>query len=99
MSVMEMGFVGLGRMGLNMTTRLVRGGHRVVAFDRNPAAIAEACRQGATGAASLEALISALPAPRALWAMIPAGDPVDALIQSLAPPLARGDLLVDGGNS
>jgi 6-phosphogluconate dehydrogenase len=96
---MEIGFVGLGRMGLNMTTRLVRGGHRVVAFDRSAAAVAEAGTRGAVGVASLEALAQALTPPRIVWAMIPAGAPVDELIQALGPRLARGDLLVDGGNS
>ncbi|MBI1795704.1 MAG: decarboxylating 6-phosphogluconate dehydrogenase [Candidatus Eisenbacteria bacterium] len=96
---MEIGFIGLGRMGLNMTDRLVRGGHRVVAFDRNPAAIAEASSRGAAGAASLEALVASLKPPRVLWAMIPAGAPVDDLIAALAPFVAAGDILVDGGNS
>jgi 6-phosphogluconate dehydrogenase len=96
---MEIGFVGLGRMGLNMTTRLVRGGHRVVAFDRSAAAVAEAGTHGAVGVASLEALAQALTPPRTVWAMIPAGAPVDEWIQALGPRLTRGDLVVDGGNS
>ncbi len=96
---MELGFIGLGRMGLNMTTRLVRGGHRVVAFDRAAPAVEEAKGRGAEPAGSLEALVAALAPPRALWAMIPAGAPVDATLDALLPGLGRGDLFVDGGNS
>jgi 6-phosphogluconate dehydrogenase len=96
---MEIGFVGLGRMGLNMTTRLVRGGHRVLATDRSPEPIAEATRRGAQGAASLKDLIAGLAPPRVIWAMIPAGAPVDELLDAIAPSLARGDVVVDGGNS
>ncbi len=96
---MDVGFVGLGRMGLNMTLRLLRGGHRVVAFDRGAEAVAKAKEGGAAGAADLAALVAALPAPRALWMMIPAGAPVDDTIAALRPMLGRGDVLVDGGNS
>jgi len=96
---MDIGFVGLGRMGLNMTIRLQRGGHRVVAWDRAAGPISEAKASGATGAATLEGLLDALNTPRAIWAMIPAGKPVDDLIETLAPRLQRGDLVVDGGNS
>jgi 6-phosphogluconate dehydrogenase len=96
---MEIGFVGLGRMGLNMTIRLQRAGHRVVAWDRNPGPVAEAKTHGATGAASLDALVDSLAAPRAIWAMIPAGKPVDDLLDTLGTRLKPGDLVVDGGNS
>jgi 6-phosphogluconate dehydrogenase len=96
---MEIGFVGLGRMGLNMTIRLQRAGHRVVGWDRNAEPVAEARAHGAEGVATLAALAGALRAPRAIWAMIPAGKPVDDLIETLAPRLERGDLIVDGGNS
>ena len=96
---MDLGFVGLGRMGLNMTIRLTRAGHRVVAWNRTADRIVEAKSHGAEGAASLEALVAALKPPRAIWAMIPAGKPVDDLIDTLEPRLARGDLVVDGGNS
>jgi len=96
---MELGFIGLGRMGLNMTTRLLRGGHRVVATDRSPAPIEEARAQGAEGAPDAVAALEALEPPRTLWAMIPAGPPVDDLITRLGPQLRPGDLLVDGGNS
>jgi len=96
---MDVGFIGLGRMGLNMTTRLVRGGHRVVAYDRGAEAVKAAATNGAVGASGLAELVAALPAPRALWMMIPAGAPVDETIAALTPLLAPGDLLVDGGNS
>ncbi len=96
---MELGFVGLGRMGLNMTIRLLQGGHRVVATNRSPGPIEEARAHGAEGAADAVAALGALAPPRTLWAMIPAGPPVDELIERLAPQLKPGDLLVDGGNS
>jgi 6-phosphogluconate dehydrogenase len=96
---MDIGFVGLGRMGLNMTIRLVRAGHRVVAWNRSADKVAEAKTHGAVGAASLEGLVEALRTPRVIWAMIPAGKPVDDLLDTLVPRLARGDLVVDGGNS
>ena len=96
---MEIGFVGLGRMGLNMTRRLLKAGHRVVGYNRTPEPISEAKQHGALGAASLEELITALAPPRVVWAMIPAGAPVDDLIERATPKLARGDVLVDGGNS
>jgi 6-phosphogluconate dehydrogenase len=96
---MDIGFVGLGRMGLNMTIRLVRAGHRVVAWNRSLDKVEEAKAHGAVGTATLEALVAALGTPRAIWAMIPAGKPVDDLLDTLLPRLARGDLVVDGGNS
>ena len=96
---MEIGFIGLGRMGANMTLRLVRAGHRVVAFDQARAAVEASRAQGAGAAFTLEELVRGLGTPRALWAMIPAGQPVDDLIDRLLPLLAPGDLLVDGGNS
>jgi 6-phosphogluconate dehydrogenase len=96
---MEIGFIGLGRMGLNMTIRLLQGGHRVVAFNRRPGPTEEARRHGAVGVGSLAELVQTVKPPRVLWAMIPAGAPVDELLESLRPMLARGDLVVDGGNS
>ena len=96
---MDIGFVGLGRMGLNMTIRLARARHRVVAWNRTTDKVAEAKSHGAEGAAELEALVAALAPPRAIWAMIPAGKPVDDLLDTLGPRLGRGDLVVDGGNS
>jgi 6-phosphogluconate dehydrogenase len=96
---MELGMIGLGRMGLNMTIRLLRGGHRIVVTDRSQAPIQEAERNGAIGCALLEDLIAALKPPRALWMMIPAGHAIDVVIAQLDHKLDRGDVLVDGGNS
>ena len=96
---MDIGFIGLGRMGLNMVIRLRRGGHRVVAWDRAAAPIAEAKTNGAEAAASVEAVAGALPTPRVVWLMVPAGAPVDALVEQLARVLTLGDVVVDGGNS
>jgi 6-phosphogluconate dehydrogenase len=96
---MELGMIGLGKMGGFMTERLVRGGHRVVAFDRDPGAVQRVVEKGASGIDSLEKLIAQLKAPRAVWLMVPAGDPVDQTIDLLTPHLAPGDTIIDGGNS
>ncbi|NOT34240.1 MAG: decarboxylating 6-phosphogluconate dehydrogenase [Candidatus Eisenbacteria bacterium] len=96
---MDIGFVGLGRMGLNMTRRLLLGGHRVVAFDRSESAVAEAVGAGAVAATSLADLIARLGSSRVVWMMIPSGKPVDDTLDALLPLLAAGDLVVDGGNS
>jgi 6-phosphogluconate dehydrogenase len=96
---MELGFIGLGRMGGNMVTRLIRGGHRVVAFDRSDAALAAATGSGARGATSLDDLVRALAPPRAVWIMVPAGAPTESTIGELADRLAAGDLVIDGGNT
>ncbi|HET7225510.1 MAG TPA: decarboxylating 6-phosphogluconate dehydrogenase [Candidatus Eisenbacteria bacterium] len=96
---MDIGMIGLGRMGFNMTLRLMQGGHRVVAFDRNAATVADAKARGAVPAAGVEQLVAQLAAPRAVWAMVPAGGPVDDLVGALGGLLARGDVFVDGGNS
>ena len=96
---MELGFVGLGRMGLNMVTRLIRGGHQIVAFDRSPEAVARAETAGARGVASLDALVKALAAPRTVWVMVPAGDPTESTVTALATLLSAGDAIVDGGNT
>ncbi|ALN59716.1 MULTISPECIES: phosphogluconate dehydrogenase (NAD(+)-dependent, decarboxylating) [Lysobacter] len=95
---MELGMVGLGRMGANMAERLVRGGHTVVGFDPGAAAREQAAARGIGAAASLAELVAALPAPRTLWLMVPAGA-VDATLAELRPLLAAGDTVVDGGNS
>jgi 6-phosphogluconate dehydrogenase len=96
---MQIGFIGIGRMGANMVQRLTAGGHQVVAWDRNPDATAGAAAHGARGARALDELVAALPAPRAIWIMVPAGPPVDQTIEALLPHLATGDVLVEGGNS
>ena len=96
---MELGMIGLGRMGGNMAQRLIRGGHSVVGFDPDAAARSALEDEGGGSAASLEALVAALPAPRALWMMVPAGRITDATVDALAGLLASGDVVIDGGNS
>ncbi len=96
---MKLGMMGLGRMGANMAQRLVRGGHAVVGFDPSAEARALSTQQGIDAVASLQAMVDALPAPRVLWMMVPAGAAVDATIQSLQGLLAPDDILIDGGNS
>ena len=96
---MELGVIGLGRMGANMSQRLMEGGHRIVAYDRSPEAVREVVKAGATGVGSLEELVSELSPPRAVWLMVPAGAPVAETIHSLAPLLSPGDVIIDGGNS
>jgi 6-phosphogluconate dehydrogenase len=96
---MRIAMIGLGRMGLNMTRRLLRGGHEVVAYDRAPDAVAAAAREGALEAESLAVAVSLLEPPRAVWLMIPAGPPVDAAVDLLGGLLSEGDIVIDGGNS
>jgi 6-phosphogluconate dehydrogenase len=96
---MELGMVGLGKMGGNMTVRLVHGGHKVVGYARTPAVVDVVVKQGAAGASSLADLVRQLAPPRVVWLMIPSGDPVDQALAQLKPLLAPGDLIVDGGNS
>jgi 6-phosphogluconate dehydrogenase len=96
---MQIGMVGLGRMGANMTTRLLRGGHSVVVFDRDAKAVAQAGTGGAAPAASLAELVRHLTAPRAIWVMVPAGDPTEQTITALAALLGPGDVIIDGGNT
>jgi 6-phosphogluconate dehydrogenase len=96
---MELGMIGLGRMGANMAQRLVRGGHRVVGFDPNQEARTSVASKGIEPVPSLDALVGKLQAPRALWLMVPAGEVVDKTLDALLPRLAPGDALIDGGNS
>ena len=96
---MELGMIGLGRMGANMVERLVRGGHRVVGYDRDASAVARVVSGGAEGADSLPSLAGKLRKPRAVWIMVPAGAPVDDTIAALTPHLSQDDILIDGGNS
>jgi 6-phosphogluconate dehydrogenase len=96
---MQIGMIGLGKMGGNMVTRLLQGKHAVVVHDLSEEAIARAAAEGATGARSLEELVAALPAPRAVWVMVPAGAPTEATVEAVAALLAKGDVIVDGGNS
>ncbi len=96
---MELGMIGLGRMGSNMTMRLLRGGHRVVGYARHVETVDRIVEEGASGAYSLDELVQKLTPPRIIWLMIPAGDPVEKTIQALLPKLEPGDILIDGGNS
>jgi 6-phosphogluconate dehydrogenase len=96
---MELGMIGLGRMGANMAQRLVQHGHRVVGFDPGAQARERAGQGGIEPVDSLAAMLERLPAPRVVWMMVPAGDPVDRTIDDLLPQLAAGDTLIDGGNS
>jgi 6-phosphogluconate dehydrogenase len=96
---MELGMVGLGKMGGNMTVRLVRGGHTVVGFARKKEVVDVVVKEGAKGADSLANLVAQLKPPRVVWLMIPSGAPVDQTLEQLHPLLAPGDYIVDGGNS
>jgi len=96
---MELGMVGLGRMGANMVQRLLRGGHKVTGFDPNADARKAVEGAGAGSAASLHDLVKALPAPRAIWLMVPAGKITDETVDALLPLLDEGDTVIDGGNS
>jgi 6-phosphogluconate dehydrogenase len=96
---MQLGLIGLGRMGSGMTLRLLQGGHQVMVYDRVPEAGAALSGKGATVTGSLEDLGQKLKAPRILWLMIPAGPPVDDAIQGLSSTLSPGDIIIDGGNS
>ena len=96
---MELGMIGLGRMGANMVQRLVRQGHRVVGFDPNPDARKGIEDKGAESADSLEAMVAKLDAPRVVWTMVPAGDITDNTVTSLLALLSAGDTIIDGGNS
>ena len=96
---MELGMIGLGRMGANMTERLVRGGHKVITYDRSAEAIQRVVDKGAVGARSLADFVKQLSLPRAIWLMVPSGDAVDQTIEQLLPSLTEGDIIIDGGNS
>jgi 6-phosphogluconate dehydrogenase len=95
---MQLGMIGLGRMGANMVRRLLKGGHQGVVFDRSPQAVNELVREKAEGSSSLQALVKKLAKPRAVWLMVPAAV-VDQSIADLLPYLEAGDILIDGGNS
>jgi 6-phosphogluconate dehydrogenase len=95
---MQIGMIGLGRMGMNMAVRLLRGKHKVVAFNRTSDKIRMIANKGAKAAFTLEELVSALKPPRYLWIMLPAGKPTDDMISSLLPLLKKGDTIIDGSN-
>jgi len=96
---MQLGFIGLGRMGANMVRRLVRDGHEVVAYNRTPEKTREIAGEGAIGSFSIAELVEQLPKPRAVWIMVPAGDATEAQIHELLEHLEPGDTIVDGGNT
>ncbi len=96
---MQLGMIGLGRMGANMARRLMRGGHQIVAFDRSPDAVKQLAGEGAKGATSLADLVANLAKPRAVWIMVPAGGPTESTVQELGERLEPGDVIIDGGNS
>ena len=96
---MQIGLIGLGRMGGNMTRRLLDGGHQVVVWDRSADAVKALAANGAGGASSLADLVSRLTAPRAIWLMVPAGDPTEQTVTALGDLLQNGDAIIDGGNT
>lgn len=96
---MEIGMVGLGKMGANMTKRLLNSGHKVLVFDRNEESVQMVVDDGAVGTQSLEELVQELSVPRAVWVMVPAGEATDSVIGSLGSLLEPGDMIIDGGNS
>ncbi len=96
---MELAVIGLGKMGLNMAARLIRGGHRVVGYARSQETVREAVKQGADGASSLEEAVSKLSSPRIVWVMVPSGQATDETINKLETLLKKGDIVIDGGNS
>ena len=96
---MQIGMIGLGRMGGNMVRRLLRGGHECVVYDLNPHAVAELVADGASGAGTLDEFVAKLKPPRTAWIMVPAGDPTEGMVQELGKRLEKGDAIVDGGNS
>src|SRR5215475_12742317 len=95
---MQLGMIGLGRMGANMVRRLLRGGHQCIVFDRSAKAVDELAKETAVGATSLPEFVESLAKPRAVWLMVPVGS-VDRTIADLLPYLEHGDIVIDGGNS
>jgi 6-phosphogluconate dehydrogenase len=96
---MQIGMIGLGRMGGNMVRRLMRGGHECVVFDLNPKAVEELAGEGATGAGSLDDFVAKLTPPRTAWLMVPAGGPTEGMVREMGERLSPGDVVIDGGNS
>lgn len=96
---MQLGLVGLGRMGANMVRRLEKGGHKCTVFDLNADNVKKLVSEGADGASSLEDLVKKLPSPRVIWVMVPAGKPTETTVQTLAGVMEKGDVIIDGGNS
>lgn len=96
---MQLGMVGLGRMGANMVRRLVRGGHQCIVFTRNPEHVKQLVGEGAVGSTSLEDFVRKLSKPRTAWIMVPAGEPTEQMVEKLASLMETGDIIIDGGNS
>jgi 6-phosphogluconate dehydrogenase len=96
---MQLGMVGLGRMGANMVRRLMQGGHECFVFDLNPENVKLLAAEGATGTNSLQNLVDSLSKPRAVWIMVPAGNPTEATVESLSKLMSSSDIIIDGGNS
>ena len=96
---MQIGMVGLGRMGGNMVRRLLRGGHECVVYDLNPSAVAELVAEGGSGSGTLDEFVQRLRPPRTVWLMVPAGEPTEGMVRALGEKLEKGDTVVDGGNS
>ena len=96
---MQLGMIGLGRMGANMVRRLLRGGHSCVVFDLNPENVQRSAGEGATGTHSLDEFVRKLEPPRIAWVMVPAGDPTERTVMAVAERMETGDIVVDGGNS
>src|ERR1051326_1721735 len=96
---MQLGMVGLGRMGANMVRRLLRGGHQCVVSDLNPNNVNELAGEGAAGSSSLDDFVAKLKKPRTAWIMVPAGDPTEQTVNALAQRFEAGDVIIDGGNS
>jgi 6-phosphogluconate dehydrogenase len=96
---MQLGMVGLGRMGANMTRRLIRGRHTMVVSDLSTDAVKGLAGEGAVASSSLDDLVSKLTAPRAAWIMVPSGDPTEKTVQALLSTMQTGDSIIDGGNS
>jgi 6-phosphogluconate dehydrogenase len=96
---MELGVIGLGRMGGNIAKRLMQGGHRCVVYDRDQAAVGKLAEAGAGAASDLAELVKQLNAPRAVWVMLPAGGPTEDTVTALADLLSPGDIIIDGGNT
>src|SRR5262245_7687745 len=96
---MQLGMVGLGRMGGNMVRRLLRAGHECVVHDRSEQSVATLVKEGAVGSASLDDFVAKLRPPRAAWVMLPAGDVTETTVAALAERMAAGDVVIDGGNS
>ncbi len=96
---MQLGMIGLGRMGANMVRRLMKGGHQCVVFDLNPDNVKQVAGEGAAGASSVEDFLGKMAKPRAVWVMVPAGDPTEQTVMGLAQKMDKGDIIIDGGNS